>query len=187
MLATLYGNAFLVLSTGCAVFLYLSYLMPVVAGMLAEMNGTWKNKGPFNLGWSSIIVSILAIIGCAILIFVGVQPPQEKVLYLMVVMALALGSFWATMEGNRSVGGVLALVTLAAVYYFLAGGFVFSGGDFLGLDQAGVIWGVVALAVIVLLTLVLGGKRFAGPPTGDEIKRRQAEIATAEAALAGRG
>ena len=83
IIATLYGGAFLVLSTGCAVFLYLSYLMPIAAAMKAESAGEWKNKGPFNLKGSSILVAALAIIGCAVLIYVGVQPPQEKVGYLI--------------------------------------------------------------------------------------------------------
>lgn len=184
VLATLYGGAFLVLSTGCAVFLYLSYLMPIAAGLKAESNGAWAHKGPFSLGGASMLVAVLAIIGCAVLIFVGVQPPQEKVLYLMVVMVLALASFWQTMEGNRPIGWVLALVTLAVVYYFLAGGFVFSGGDgFMGLAREGMVWFIIAAAALILLSLMLGGKRFDGPPTGEEIRKRQAEIAAEEAAV----
>lgn len=69
IIATLYGDAFVVLSTGCAVFLYLSYLMPVAAGLRAEINGSWTTKGPFHLGAASKIVAGLAIIGCALLIY----------------------------------------------------------------------------------------------------------------------
>ena len=135
VLATLYGNAFLVLSTGCAVFLYLSYLMPIGAAMLSEINGTWRNKGPFNLGMSSVLIALLALIGCAVLILVGVQPPQEKVGYLIVIMLLGLAAFWATMEGVPVIGWILAAVALAAVYFFMAGT-TFSGGDtFLGTEQ----------------------------------------------------
>lgn len=183
VLATLYGGAFLVLSTGCAVFLYLSYLMPIAAGMRAEMNGSWSHKGPFTLGWASLLIGALAFVGCAILIFVGIQPPQEKVFYLIVVMAIGLFSFWATMEGNRGLGWILALGTLALVYYFLAGGLVFSGGTFLGLDGASSIWAAVAALALILLSLVLGGKRFAGPPVGEEISKRQAQIAAEEKAV----
>ncbi len=118
IIATLYGGAFLVLSTGCAVFLYLSYLMPIAAAMKAESAGEWKNKGPFNLKGSSILVAALAIIGCAVLIYVGVQPPQEKVGYLIVLMLLALAGFWLSMENNLPVGLLFGLLTAAAVYYF---------------------------------------------------------------------
>ncbi len=125
IVATLYGGAFVVLSTGCAVFLYLSYLMPIAAGLRAEMNGTWTTKGPFELGAGSKLVALLAIIGCALLIFVGVQPPNEKVGYLIVAMLIAMGVIWAAFEA----------------------------------------------------------KRFQGPPIGDMIAKRQAEIAAAEKAI----
>jgi amino acid transporter len=174
--ATLYGNAFLVLSTGCAVFLYISYLMPIAAAMWSEMNGGWKNKGPFSLGALSIPIAVLAIIGCAILIFVGVQPPQEKVLYITIIALLALGAFWGAMEGVGLVSWVLALLVLLALYWFMAG-FSFTGGKaLLGLDREGGITLGVATFGLILLMGVLGGRRFAGPPVGDDVARRQAEI-----------
>ncbi len=125
IVATLYGEAFAVLSTACAVFLYISYLMPVAAGLRAEMAGKWINKGPFQLGAASKLVAVLAIIGCALLIFVGVQPPYEKVGYLIVAMLIAMLIIWLAFESRR----------------------------------------------------------FKGPPIGDMIARRQAEIAAAEKAV----
>ena len=125
IIATLYGDAFVVLSTGCAVFLYLSYLMPVAAGLRAEMKGTWTAKGPFQLGAASKLVAALAIIGCALLIFVGVQPPNEKVGYLIIAMLIVMVIIWVAFEARR----------------------------------------------------------FKGPPIGDMIAKRQAEIAAAEKAV----
>ncbi len=173
IIATLYGGAFLVLSTGCAVFLYLSYLLPIAAAMKAESAGGWKNKGPFNLAGASIPVAVLAVIGCSILIFVGVQPPQEKVGYLIVLMILAMIGFWQSMEGRMLIGLVFALLTAAAVYYFWH-----VPGENFGLYAA-----IVVAIVMAVLVFLLNGKRFHGPPIGDEIKKRQAEIAAQEKAL----
>ena len=174
IVATLYGGAFLVLSTGCAVFLYLSYLMPIAAAMKSEMGGEWKNKGPFNLGGSSILVAVLAVVGCAILIYVGIQPPQEKVGYLIVLMLLALAGFWFSMENNLPLGGLFGILTAGAVYYFWND----PEGNF---DTYAAI--VVAIVMAVLI-FVLKGKRFAGPPIGAEITKRQAVIVAQEKALA---
>lgn len=168
IVATLYGGAFLVLSTGCAVFLYLSYLLPIAAAMRAEMAGNWTNKGPFNLGGASIPVAVLAIIGCAVLIFVGVQPPQEKVGYLIVTMLVALAAFWFTMEGNRPIGALFGVITVAIIYYF----------------SASIAITAVAVVIVAVLLVALYNRRFNGPPIGDEIKRRQAAIAAAEKELA---
>jgi amino acid transporter len=127
IIATLYGDAFVVLSAGCAVFLYISYVMPIAAGLLAEMRGRWSKKGPFALGAASKLVSLFAIIGCTLLIFVGVQPPNEKVGYLTAAMLVTMLVIWIAFESRR----------------------------------------------------------FKGPPIGDMISRRQAEIAATEKAVGG--
>ncbi len=91
--ATLYAAAFSVLAVGCAVFLYISYIMPTAAGILAE-GKTWKHKGPFDLGGMSKLIGVLAVIGGGFLVIVGIQPPNEKVLYLTVAMLFAMAIFW---------------------------------------------------------------------------------------------
>ncbi len=103
VIATLYGDAFVVLSTGCAVFLYVSYVMPIAAGLLSEGN-SWTKKGPFNLGGLSKPVAILAVIGCVVLIIVGVQPPNEKVGYLLFWGVVVLTALWWLGERNRFQG-----------------------------------------------------------------------------------
>jgi amino acid transporter len=103
LLATLYGDAFAVLSTGCAVFLYISYVMPVAAGLLAE-GKTWTEKGPFHLGSFSKVIAVLAIIGGLILVFVGIQPPNEKVGYLTVAMIIVMLAVWFAFERTRFQG-----------------------------------------------------------------------------------
>ena len=90
--ATLYGDAFVVLSTGCAVLLYL-YIMPTAAGVLAE-GRHWSRKGPFDLKSLSRPVGALAVVGGAILVFTGVRPPNEKVLYLVIGMSVILLLLW---------------------------------------------------------------------------------------------
>nr|WP_315480140.1 amino acid permease [uncultured Rhodoferax sp.] len=93
VLATLYADAFVVLSTACAVFLYISYVMPTAAGIFAE-GKTWTRKGPFNLGGLSKPIGILAVLGGLVLIFVGIQPPNQKVLYLIIALVAFLAVFW---------------------------------------------------------------------------------------------
>ena len=103
IVATLYGDAFIVLSTGCAVFLYVSYAMPIGAGLLGE-GKTWTNKGPFDLGGASKLVAALAVIGCIVLVIVGVQPPNEKVGYLLFWGVIALIIIWYAVEKKRFQG-----------------------------------------------------------------------------------
>ena len=102
--ATLYAAAFSVLAVGCAVFLYISYIMPVAAGILAE-GKTWKHKGPFDLGGLSKLIGVLAVIGGGFLVVVGVQPPNEKVLTVTIAMLVVMAVFWFVLgEKNRFKG-----------------------------------------------------------------------------------
>jgi amino acid transporter len=113
IVATLYGNAFIVLSTGCAVFLYVSYAMPIAAGILAE-GKTWTKKGPFDLGGASKLVAALAVIGCVVLVIVGVQPPNEKVGYLLLWGIVALIIIWFAVEKKRFAGPPLTEAAVKA-------------------------------------------------------------------------
>jgi amino acid transporter len=103
-LSTLYGNAFVVLSTGCAVFLYLSYVMPVAAGFFAEGTSRWKEKGPFNLGSWSKPNAVIAVVGGIVLAITGFFPPNEKVFYLTVGMVVVMVILWYAVERNRFEG-----------------------------------------------------------------------------------
>ncbi len=103
LLSVVYGDAFVVLATGCAVFLYLSYVMPVVAGLFAE-GKTWTEKGPFNLGTWSRPNAVLAMIGAIVLAITGFFPPNEKVFYLTIVMIVVMILVWAALESKRFLG-----------------------------------------------------------------------------------
>jgi len=103
LLSTVYAPYYLVLAVACAVFLYLSYAMPIAAGLLAE-GKTWKVKGPFNLGTWSKPVAVIAIIGAIVLAITGFFPPNEKVFYLTIALVIILPLLWYGFERNRFEG-----------------------------------------------------------------------------------
>jgi len=90
---TLYADAFVLLSTACTVFLYISYVLPVAAGGWAE-GRHWTRKGPFDLGAFSRPIALLAVLGAVTLIWVGMQPPNEKVRVLVLAMSAGLAIVW---------------------------------------------------------------------------------------------
>ncbi len=103
LLSVLYGGAFVVLAAGCAVFLYLSYIMPILAGLLAE-GKTWTAKGPFNLGAWSKANAVLAILGGLVLVWVGFQPPNQFVGYAIVGILVLMAILWFAVV-NRTFAG----------------------------------------------------------------------------------
>ncbi|MFN0192284.1 MAG: amino acid permease [Aestuariivirga sp.] len=138
--ACYYAPFMFALAAGCALFLYISYAMPVAAGLLAE-GKTWKEFGPFRLGVWSKPFAIITVIGVIILAYAGTQPPFNPII-LPLFPDL-----------------VFPLNQLTNPLIFLA-------------------------VALVIGWFASESRRFKGPPIGEEIKRRQAEIAAREKALA---
>ena len=97
------ASAYIVLSSGCAVFLYVSYLLPISAGILAE-GKKWTKKGPFHLGVWSRPVGVLAVLGGGVLVFVGFQPPYQLVGKFLAGTVVVLAIVWFAFERRRFPG-----------------------------------------------------------------------------------
>jgi amino acid transporter len=76
----------------CAVFLYISYVLPTAIGFFAH-GRSWTTMGPWHIGWAYKPLAALSVVGCLFLIVIGLQPPNEQAIYI--------------------VGGAVALLTLA--------------------------------------------------------------------------
>ena len=93
--STLYSPAYSTLTTATVIFLYLSYVMPTLVGLRA-FGRTWTKFGPFHLGGPLYrSLSVVSVLGAAVLVWIGVQPPNEKALTVLLVMAgLLLAAWW---------------------------------------------------------------------------------------------
>jgi amino acid transporter len=101
------ADAYIILASGCAVFLYVSYIMPIAAGILAE-GKSWTKKGPFHLGRWSKPVGVFAVIGGGVLAFVGFQPPYQLVGKFLAGTVVALVVIWFAIERKRFPGPPLS-------------------------------------------------------------------------------
>jgi amino acid transporter len=117
-------NIYTIVVNSTLVFLFLSFVIPIVLGMFAYGTAKWPTPGPWAMSTGLFKATcLLSVVGMAIIFFIAIQPPNDKVLWIV----------------------------------------------------------VASLVVAVLLWFGLENKRFKGPPMGEEIKRRQAEIASREA------
>lgn len=101
--ATLYSPAFAALAAGCAVFLYISYAMPIAAGLLAE-GKSWTSFGPFRLGALSKPFALITVLGVVGLTFIGIQPPSDIVVNYALGLLVLLVVGWFGIEQKRFVG-----------------------------------------------------------------------------------
>jgi amino acid transporter len=101
--ATLYSPAFAALAAGCALFLYVSYSMPVAAGLLAE-GKSWTEFGPFRLGVWSKPFAIVTILGVFVLMYAGIQPPFDILINYAIGLIVLLLVLWFAVESRRFKG-----------------------------------------------------------------------------------
>jgi hypothetical protein len=158
------------------VFLYISMIMPIAAGLRAE-GQKWKEKGPFNLGAFSKTNAIVAIIFGFVLAITGFFPPNEKVFHFTIILIIALCALWS--RQSAIIGIVLSLVGL--VMRFLP----IPEGNLTGVfvPDAATVYAGIAIAVIgAVITYMYGGEanRFEGVPEGEKITQRQQMIAEIE-------
>jgi amino acid transporter len=175
--STLYAPAYLVLAVACAVFLYLSMVMPVAAGLLAEGSAKWKEKGPFNLGSLSKPNAALAVVFGITLAISGFFPPNEKVFHFTIVFVAALMALWSKKLAPFGIG--LAVIGLVLGFVPVSESNVL---HFLIPGQSTSIVAIVVAIIASVFTFRTGGedKRFEGVPEGDKIAQRQKMIADIE-------
>jgi amino acid transporter len=77
----------------CAIFLYLSYVVPTALGVLAH-GRTWTRMGPWQLGRWYRPLAALCVAGCALLFVIGVQPPNDIALWVMGGSFVLLAALW---------------------------------------------------------------------------------------------
>ena len=111
-------NAFAALSTGCAMYLYISYGMPIIAGLFAEGN-SWTKFGTFRLGFLSRIFAVIVLIGTVLITIAGhafvpaiqadaaANPPVSFVpglWHYSLAYLIILGVAWFAFENRRFQG-----------------------------------------------------------------------------------
>lgn len=87
----------------CTVFLYISYVLPVAAGFWAY-GRHWTHMGPWNLGRWYRPLSALAVVGCLMLLVIGVQPPNDQAIWIVTGTVVLLLAIWFGGERRRFQG-----------------------------------------------------------------------------------
>ncbi len=81
------------IAAACAVLLYISYVLPTGLGLLAH-GRRWKRMGPWHLGEWYRPLALVAVAGCAGLLVIGMQPPNEIAGWIVLGMTAGLAIAW---------------------------------------------------------------------------------------------
>ncbi len=102
-LFTLYTPVYSTITAVCTIFLYISYVLPAVLGARAH-GKTWTVMGPWHLGRWFRPLACISVAGCLGLIFIGMQPPNERAVWVASGTAVVLFLVWIGGERERFPG-----------------------------------------------------------------------------------
>jgi len=93
VLFTVHTPVYSTITAVCTILLYISYVLPTALGAWAH-GRSWNAVGPWNLGRWYRPLAVLSVIGCLGLIAIGMQPPNERALWVVGGVALVLAAGW---------------------------------------------------------------------------------------------
>lgn len=98
-------SIYVIVVNSTLVFLFLSFTVPLVAGLFAYGTAKWPNPGPWAMSAGLYkLVTVLSVVGMGVILFIAVAPPNERVLYVVLgFIALAL-ILWVAVENRRFEG-----------------------------------------------------------------------------------
>jgi amino acid transporter len=100
---TAYADAYSTVVSVTSIILYLSYTMPIAAGLIAYRR-RWTTMGPWDIGPWFPVVAILCIVVAAGIFYIGVQPPNALALNVMLAIFAVTLALWFALERKRFKG-----------------------------------------------------------------------------------
>ena len=98
-------SIYVIVVNSTLVFLFLSFTVPLVAGLFAYGTVKWPNPGPWAMSAGIYkLVTVLAVVGMAVILFIAVAPPNERVLYVVLGFIAVALILWFAVENRRFEG-----------------------------------------------------------------------------------
>lgn len=108
-LFTLWTPVYATITAVCVIFLYLSYVAPTALGAVAY-GRAWRRMGPWSLGPWYRPLAVVSVLGCGALVAIGVQPPNERAIVVLVGGLASLVIGWFGVARRRFAGPPAALM-----------------------------------------------------------------------------
>ena len=100
---TIYTPVYTTIAAVCVIFLYISYAVPIGAGIFAY-GRSWTRMGPFDIGPAFRPLAVVCVLVCAVLIFSGMQPPNDQALQVTLGVLVVSAVVWFAFEQRRFKG-----------------------------------------------------------------------------------
>ena len=86
-------SAYSTITAVCTILLYISYMVPTALGFVAY-GRSWTQMGPWSIGGLYRPLAAICVLGCALFILIGIQPPNELALPVLLGIGLLMLICW---------------------------------------------------------------------------------------------
>lgn len=97
---TAYTPVYTTVVSVTVIFLFLSFAVPIACGLYAYKR-TWTVMGPWDIGGLFPVFAILSILSAVLIFFLGVQPPNDKALWITIAFLVITAIVWFGFERRR--------------------------------------------------------------------------------------
>ncbi|MGV8987512.1 MAG: amino acid permease [Cypionkella sp.] len=98
-------SIYVIVVNSTLVFLFLSFTIPLVAGLFAYGTAKWPKPGPWAMSDGLYkLVTLLSVVGMAVILFIAVAPPNREVLWVVIGFIVLALVMWVLVENRRFKG-----------------------------------------------------------------------------------
>ena len=93
VLFTVYAEAYATIAASAAVLLYVSYVLPTAIGVIAH-GRWWTEMGPWHLGRWFRPLAVVSVLGCGVLVAIGLLPGMPMIPFFTLAGLLGAGAWY---------------------------------------------------------------------------------------------
>jgi amino acid transporter len=98
-------SAYTIVVSSTVIFLFLSFSVPIALALFAHGTPKWDKMGPWDLGpfWFKVSC-VLSLISMVLIFFIGIQPPNDWALWIVIGFLVITALVWILFENRRFQG-----------------------------------------------------------------------------------
>jgi amino acid transporter len=98
-------NIYTIVVNSTLIFLFLSFIVPIVLGMMTYGTAKWPNPGPWAMSAGLFkLTCALSVVGMAVIFYIAIQPPNDRVLWIVLGFLVLTAALWFGFENKRFQG-----------------------------------------------------------------------------------
>jgi amino acid transporter len=98
-------NIYTIVVNSTLIFLFLSFTVPIALGFFTIGTAKWPKMGPWDIGIPLYrLFAVLSVLCMGLIIYIAVQPPNDKVLWIVLAFLALTAVIWFAFENKRFQG-----------------------------------------------------------------------------------